>query len=82
MSMHLRAYLRTYVRVGEACLGTSEVWDSVAGNECSLGSDGWLRTSAKGQDHLVRHGSGEAIISKERFVPDRFLPCACGYEGA
>ncbi len=42
-----------YVRVGEACLRTSAVWNSVAGNECSLGSDGWLRTSAEGQEPIV-----------------------------
>ncbi len=30
---------------------------------------------------LARHGSGEAIITKKRFVPEKFLPCACSYEG-
>ncbi len=47
MRAYLCACVHTYVRVGEACLGTSEV--SVVGNECSLGSDlmGWLRTSAR-----------------------------------
>ncbi len=39
------------------------------------------RTSAKGQERVVRHGSGEAIITKKRFVPETFLPCACSYEG-
>ncbi len=33
---HLRAYMRAYLRVGKACLETSEV--IVAGNEWSLGS--------------------------------------------
>ncbi len=32
----VHAYICTCVRVGEDCLGTSEV--SVPGNECSLGS--------------------------------------------
>ncbi len=55
----------------------------MAGNECSLGSDGWLRTSAKGQERLAwrMHGSGEAIITKKRFVPEMFLPCSCSCEG-
>ncbi len=37
----------------------------------------------KGQECLARHGSGEAIITKKRFVPEKFLPCACAcsYEG-
>ncbi len=42
----------------------------------------WLwRTSAKGQERLARHGSGKAIIMKKRFVPEKFLSCACSYEG-
>ncbi len=48
--------VRACIRVGEVCLGTSEVLDSVGGYECSLGSDGWLRTSAKGQDRLKKLG--------------------------
>ncbi len=39
------------------------------------------RTSAKGQERLVRHGSGEAIITKNRSVLEKFLPCARSYEG-
>ncbi len=38
------------------------------------------RTSTKGQERLARRGSGEAIITKKRFVPEKFLPCACSYE--
>ncbi len=51
----VRACVYTYVCVGEACLGVSEV--SVAGNVCSLGSDGWLRTSAEGQERLALHSA-------------------------
>ncbi len=53
---------RTYVRVGEACLGVSEV--SVAGNECSLGSDGWLRMSTEGQERLAWHSAAEQRSSR------------------
>ncbi len=72
----VRACLCMCVHVGKACLGMSEV--SVAGNEYGLGSDGWLRTSVKGQEYLAQHvhGSGEAIITKKRFVPEKFLPCS------
>ncbi len=31
------------------------------------------RTSTKGQERLARRGSGEAIITKKRFVPDKFF---------
>ncbi len=68
----VHACVRTCVSVGEACLGTSEVWDSVA-------EIVWLRMSAKGQDCLARHGSREA---KKRFVPEKFLLCACSYDAA
>ncbi len=58
-----------YVHVREACLGTSEV--SVAGNECSLGSDGRLRTSAEDKNAWQR--SGVAIIMEKHFIPDKFF---------
>ncbi len=52
----VRACVHTlYVRTGEACLGTStSKCMSVAENECSLGSDGWLRTSAYAEVMLYR----------------------------
>ncbi len=34
--------------------------------------------TTKGLDRLARRGK-EAIITKKRFVPDKFLPCACSY---
>ncbi len=47
----------------------------------SVGERTTRRTSAKGQERLTRHGSGEAIITKKHFVPEKFLPRACSYEG-
>ncbi len=37
--------------------------------------------TTEGQERLARHGSGEAIIMKKRFVLEKFLPCAWSYEG-
>ncbi len=52
---YVRTYVRMYVRAGEACLGTStSKCMSVAENECNVGSDGWLRTSAYTEAMLYR----------------------------
>ncbi len=56
----VRTYVPAYVRVGEACLGASDV--SVAGNECSLGSDGWLRTRFVPKKFLPLHVSYERKV--------------------
>ncbi len=84
-------------RVGEACLGTSEVC-----NKCLRASRGlpgnksmWLGMSAvlvqfdrvaeneridgEPRTPAAWQHSGAAII--ERFVPEKFCPCTCSYEG-
>ncbi len=62
----VRAYVRMYVR---ACLSARPAWERVKsvwlGTSADWVSDGWLRTLAKGQEHLA------AIIM------ETFLSCAC-----
>ncbi len=61
------ACVRTGLPVGEACLRTSKViCISVTENECSLGSDGWLRTSSYTEAALYRVSDLLAMVSGTR----------------